>query len=111
MPGAHSLCLPVRFCNVIVGCGVRLKGVPEADVPMIVNRFLDMLMLSEHSNKLASIYSGGNKRKLALAIALIGNPKIVLLDGIRLHAFLDLCTSCMITLSLAISSKAAVRAS
>jgi len=31
-------------------------------------------------NKQAGNYSGGNKRKLSVAIALIGNPKIVILD-------------------------------
>jgi len=36
--------------------------------------------LKKFENVRAGTYSGGNKRKLAVAIALIGNPPIVFLD-------------------------------
>jgi ATP-binding cassette subfamily A (ABC1) protein 3 len=36
--------------------------------------------LAQHENRLAGTYSGGNKRKLSVAIALVGNPPIVMLD-------------------------------
>ena len=36
--------------------------------------------LTKYKDKCASTYSGGNKRKLQVAIALIGNPPVVLLD-------------------------------
>ena len=36
----------------------------------------------EHlADRIARGYSGGNKRKLSLAIAMIGNPPLVFLDG------------------------------
>jgi len=38
------------------------------------------LNLSDHAQKPAGTLSGGNKRKLAVAIAIIGNPSIILLD-------------------------------
>merc|ERR1712224_56421 len=36
--------------------------------------------LDDFADKMAGGYSGGNKRKLSVGIALIGNPKIVFLD-------------------------------
>lgn len=36
--------------------------------------------LSVYADRLASKLSGGNQRKLSLAIALIGNPSVLLID-------------------------------
>ena len=36
--------------------------------------------LTEHRKKPAGTLSGGNKRKLSVAMAIIGNPPIILLD-------------------------------
>lgn len=58
----------------------RIKGVPDEEVDMMVKHYLDELHLTAHADKLSSKYSGGNKRKLSLAVALMGHPKIVLLD-------------------------------
>jgi len=38
------------------------------------------MMLKEYENIMAGTYSGGNKRKLSVAIAMLGNPPIVFLD-------------------------------
>ena len=37
-------------------------------------------MLTEHKDKLAKNLSGGMKRKLSLAMALVGGSKIIILD-------------------------------
>ena len=39
-----------------------------------------MLTLTPHADKVSVSYSGGNKRKLSLGIALIGNPAVMLID-------------------------------
>eukprot|EP01087_Luapelamoeba_hula_P023615 TRINITY_DN8712_c0_g1_i4.p1 TRINITY_DN8712_c0_g1~~TRINITY_DN8712_c0_g1_i4.p1 ORF type:complete len:1796 (+),score=315.58 TRINITY_DN8712_c0_g1_i4:95-5482(+) len=58
----------------------RLKGVPSRSVDTTVQAFIDMMNLNRHADKLAGTYSGGNKRRLSLAIALLGNPPVVFLD-------------------------------
>src|SRR5690606_9141927 len=45
-----------------------------------INLLLDALSLKPFEKRLVRTYSGGNKRKLSVAIAMIGNPPVVLLD-------------------------------
>ncbi|KAI5853669.1 P-loop containing nucleoside triphosphate hydrolase protein [Durotheca rogersii] len=56
----------------------RCKGVP--DVADAVSRVMSRVGLTAHAAKLGSRLSGGNKRKLSLAIALLGDPPVLLLD-------------------------------
>ncbi len=58
----------------------RLRGVPEDLVAQVVNATIDQLELTPHRSKLAMHLSGGMKRKLCVAIALVGDPEVVLLD-------------------------------
>ncbi|XP_065846636.1 phospholipid-transporting ATPase ABCA1-like isoform X2 [Oscarella lobularis] len=58
----------------------RLKGVSEAEVPEVIRWCLEKMALVEYSDTLAGRYSGGNKRKLSTAIALIGQPQVIFLD-------------------------------
>ncbi|XP_050415060.2 phospholipid-transporting ATPase ABCA3 [Patella vulgata] len=58
----------------------RLKGIPENQLKGVVYSLIDILMLKKYANKLTQVYSGGNKRKLSTAIALIGDPGFILLD-------------------------------
>ena len=58
----------------------RLRGVHTRNVNVIVNNLIEMTDLAKHADKTTESYSGGNKRKLSLALALIANPKLILLD-------------------------------
>jgi len=58
----------------------RIKGLEEKVIPETVSAFLQMLDLTKYANRPVAGYSGGNKRKLSLAVAMIGNPPIVFLD-------------------------------
>nr|XP_019951227.1 PREDICTED: ATP-binding cassette sub-family A member 1-like isoform X1 [Paralichthys olivaceus]XP_019951229.1 PREDICTED: ATP-binding cassette sub-family A member 1-like isoform X1 [Paralichthys olivaceus]XP_019951230.1 PREDICTED: ATP-binding cassette sub-family A member 1-like isoform X1 [Paralichthys olivaceus] len=58
----------------------RLRGVPEHEVTMVAEWGIQKLGLVKYSNKSAGTYSGGNKRKLSTAIALIGCPPVIFLD-------------------------------
>jgi ABC-type multidrug transport system ATPase subunit len=46
----------------------------------IVEKQIDEMNLREYENVDAMMLSGGNKRKLCVAMAMIGNPPIVFLD-------------------------------
>ena len=58
----------------------RLRGVPDDLVYQVVDGTIDQLELTPHRKKCAMNLSGGMKRKLCVAIALIGDPDVVLLD-------------------------------
>eukprot|EP00038_Savillea_parva_P020504 m.31532 g.31532 ORF g.31532 m.31532 type:complete len:1880 (-) comp4810_c0_seq1:140-5779(-) len=57
-----------------------LRGIPDEHLHREVNHTIAMLDLDKHADNLAGTYSGGNKRKLSTAIALIGRPEVVFLD-------------------------------
>tara|TARA_R110002003_G_scaffold97_7_gene7797 strand:+ start:30303 stop:31973 length:1671 start_codon:yes stop_codon:yes gene_type:complete len=56
----------------------RARGVP--DPKSSVDAILQATGLHRFEHRLASKLSGGNKRKLSLGIALMGNPSVLLLD-------------------------------
>jgi ATP-binding cassette subfamily A (ABC1) protein 3 len=58
----------------------RLRGIRNDLVLKTCLSLIDLLDLKEHTNKMCLALSGGNKRKLTVAIALIGSPSIILLD-------------------------------
>jgi ATP-binding cassette subfamily A (ABC1) protein 1 len=58
----------------------KIKGIPENLVGFTVREKMDQLNLNAFENKLAGKLSGGNKRKLSVAIAMIGSPPVVFLD-------------------------------
>lgn len=58
----------------------RLKGIVSSLRQSVINHILKEMNLEEQRDKQASSLSGGNKRKLQVAIAIIGNPPIILLD-------------------------------
>jgi len=57
-----------------------LKGVRPNEVKLAVKQKIKEVGLTEKQQSLAEGLSGGQKRKLSLAVALIGGSKIVLCD-------------------------------
>lgn len=58
----------------------RLYRVPAGDIKQRVNQLLRIVDLEDAANRLVRTYSGGMKRRLDLAAALVHRPKIVFLD-------------------------------
>lgn len=57
-----------------------LKEIPRSAVPAEVERTAAAVNLSEQLDKRLSDYSGGMKQRLLLASALLGDPKLLILD-------------------------------
>ena len=58
----------------------RIKGVAPEKLKEVIQAMIESMTLTKYTNKLAGRLSGGNKRKLSVAISMICNPPIVLLD-------------------------------
>uniref|UniRef100_A0A4X2L2C1 ATP binding cassette subfamily A member 13 n=1 Tax=Vombatus ursinus TaxID=29139 RepID=A0A4X2L2C1_VOMUR len=57
-----------------------LRGVPKQDIHRVAGELVNRLHLEAHIKKPVNTYSGGTKRKLSTALALVGKPEILLLD-------------------------------
>ncbi|XP_059174017.1 ATP-binding cassette sub-family A member 2-like isoform X2 [Physella acuta] len=58
----------------------RVRGIPPSDEKQVVEWAINKLGLTKLADRLSGTYSGGNKRKLSTAIALIGHPPIIFMD-------------------------------
>jgi ATP-binding cassette subfamily A (ABC1) protein 3 len=58
----------------------RIKGIPHDDMEPEIQKSMKQFDLLSFENKKAGTLSGGNKRKLSVAIAMLGSPPLVLLD-------------------------------
>ena len=57
-----------------------LKRLGSGEAKRVVTDLLERFDLAESAQKLAATYSGGMRRKLDLAMTLVGKPKIIFLD-------------------------------
>lgn len=57
-----------------------IRGVPPHKITALIDGYMAGLRISEHAKKYAKDCSGGTKRKLSYAMAMLGDPRIVLLD-------------------------------
>lgn len=57
-----------------------LKGIPKAQARKQTKQLLELVSLSNVSKKKIKTFSGGMKQRLGIAQAVLGNPKILILD-------------------------------
>jgi len=58
----------------------RMKGLTGRDLRSAVDEKVEEMQLSQYRFRRAGTLSGGNKRKLSVAMALIGEPPVIFLD-------------------------------
>jgi len=58
----------------------RLKGMDAQHEKAAVDAAISNVSLSPFRNRLSKGLSGGEKRRLSIAIALVGNPGVIFLD-------------------------------
>nr|CAD7408080.1 unnamed protein product [Timema cristinae] len=61
-------------------CYAAIRGVPSSDIARVVDMYLAGLQIHEHSGKQSQHCSGGTRRKLSFAMAMVGGPCVVLMD-------------------------------
>jgi NitT/TauT family transport system ATP-binding protein len=72
--------LPWRTVEANVGYGLRLRGVPKAEMRERVQQKIDMVGLSGYEKKYPYQLSGGMQQRVGLARALAIDPKYLLMD-------------------------------
>ena len=58
----------------------KLRGIDEDDIEVMIEKLMMALGLGLHKDKVAGALSGGNKRKLSVGVALIGDPEVLFID-------------------------------
>lgn len=61
-------------------CYAAIRGVPSKDISRLIDLYLEGLQIHEHASKQTQHCSGGTRRKLSFAMAMVGGPKVVLMD-------------------------------
>lgn len=72
--------LPWRTVRKNVEFGLEIKGIPENDRGNISKKYIDLVGLSEFTDRYPHELSGGMKQRVAIARALAFDPAVLLMD-------------------------------
>jgi ABC-type Fe3+/spermidine/putrescine transport system ATPase subunit len=89
-----ALLFPFQSVADNVGFGLRMRGVPKAEIAARVAEMLELVRLPGLGRRRPAELSGGQQQRVALARALIVRPKVLLLDeplsGLDAHLRADM---------------------
>jgi ATP-binding cassette subfamily A (ABC1) protein 3 len=73
-------CLPELTGRETLKIFALIRGIKMDEINELVNQMSSELDFKQHLDKQVRAYSGGNRRKLSTALALLGNPELIFLD-------------------------------
>ncbi|MCY7172663.1 ABC transporter ATP-binding protein [Streptococcus gallolyticus subsp. gallolyticus] len=79
MPQADAVYLDLSAYDNLVFFG-QLYGMTKKEIKQRIDYLAELLDLESHLKQLVSTYSGGMKKRLSLAITLLNDPKLLILD-------------------------------
>jgi ABC-type multidrug transport system ATPase subunit len=76
----HDILFPLLTVREHLKLYGTIMGVSGAQLPSLIQQYVDEVGLNDKIDQPSSSLSGGMKRKLSVAIALIGDPRVAFLD-------------------------------
>jgi len=73
-------CIPELTGRETLKIFALIRGIKMDEIPEMINQMASELDFKQHLDKQVRAYSGGNRRKLSTALALLGNPELIFLD-------------------------------